>query len=116
MLELTCIVCPVGCRILVEPAGDEVRISGQGCPKGETYARDEALAPKRVVTSVVTVVGRPGLLPVKTVAPILKEKIWAAMAEIREIRTEAPVKIGQVIREDLAGTGVGLVATKTIVA
>ena len=36
------------------------------------------------------------------------------MVEIAEIEVKAPVKIGQVIKDDLMGTGVSLVATRNI--
>jgi len=114
MCELTCIVCPMGCRIKVYEDNGQIRVEDQGCRRGELYARDEMTAPKRVVTSVVAVQGCSELLPVKTAAPVPKEAIFRVMEEIRQVTVEKPVRIGDVIRENLAGTGIALIATKHI--
>jgi len=101
MTELTCIVCPVGCRLKVEQGKEGLKIIGNGCRRGVAYARDEMTAPKR-------------MLPVKTETAIPKAKIYAAMEEIKAITVSPPVMIGQVIKENLAESGVPLVATGTI--
>lgn len=52
MRELTCIVCPIGCRLSVEDAADgELLVTGNRCPRGAAYAVEEIRAPKRVVTA-----------------------------------------------------------------
>lgn len=114
MTELTCIVCPVGCRIRVDRDGNGLKITGNGCPRGLTYAREEMTAPQRTLTAVVEVAGRKSMLPVKTKAAIPKAKIWPAMQEIKAITVLPPVSVGQVIKENLAETGVPLVATGTV--
>lgn len=114
VLEITCIVCPMGCRISVENPGGELKLSGAGCRRGEHYVRDEITCPKRMLTSVVAVEGSRQLLPVKTAAPIPKELIFNAMAEIKKIQVKGKIHNGQVIKENLAGTGVALVATKSL--
>lgn len=114
MTEITCIVCPMGCRIGVESKNGELELNGAGCRRGEQYVHDEVTCPKRVLTSVVTVEGSRQLLPVKTAAPIPKELIFTAMEEIKKIQAQGKIKIGQVIKENLAGTGVPLVAAKTL--
>jgi CxxC motif-containing protein len=115
MPEMTCIVCPMGCRMKVTTVNGQVEVEGNTCRRGEVYARDEATAPKRVVTSVVAVKGSPQLLSVKTAAAVPKELIFTVMEEIRRIRIGGNVRVGQVVRENLAGTGVALVATKNLV-
>ncbi len=115
MPELTCIVCPMGCRIRVENDNGELKFNGAGCRRGEQYVRDEMVSPKRMLTSVVAVEGSSKLLPVKTAAPIPKELIFSAMAEIKKIKARGKIQTGQVIKENLAGTGVALVATKTVI-
>lgn len=116
MTELTCIICPLGCRIGVKPAAAGMKITGHGCRRGEDYARDEVTNPKRTLTSVVRMGESGQLLPVKTAGQIPKDKIFEAMAELKKIRVEVPVEIGQVIRGNFAGTGVALVATKRVVS
>ncbi|PKP55091.1 molybdopterin oxidoreductase, partial [Candidatus Atribacteria bacterium HGW-Atribacteria-1] len=51
---------------------------------------------------------------VKTEKAIPKRLLLKAMAEIAEIEVEAPIKIGQTIKDNLMGTGVSLVATRDI--
>ena len=115
MRELTCIVCPLGCRIKVGAEDGRLRLEGYGCRRGGNYARNEAAAPKRVVTGVVAVEGGMGPLPVKTAAPVPKECIFQVMAEIRQVRVRGAVRIGQILRENLSGTGVALIATKNLI-
>lgn len=114
MPEFTCIVCPVGCHITVTINQAGINITGQGCRRGEIYALNEAKTPERMLTGIVSVKGRSRPLPVKTATPIPKEKIREVMADIKNTAVNPPVKSGQILKEDLAGTGVKLVATKNI--
>jgi CxxC motif-containing protein len=114
MAEVTCINCPMGCRITVTETSKNFAVTGQGCPRGEVYAKTEVTAPTRTVTAVVALKNRREVLPVKTASPIPKGKIFAAMEEIRSIEATPPVKIGQTICQNLAGTGIPLVATKNM--
>lgn len=110
-MELTCIVCPMGCRITVENVDGEYRVSGNTCKRGETYAIQETTCPMRTLTSLVSVKGGESpLCPVKTANVIPKAKIGEALVEVRAASVEAPVKIGDVIIKNIAGTGVDLVA------
>ncbi|GHU79997.1 NAD(FAD)-dependent dehydrogenase [Clostridia bacterium] len=113
--EFICIVCPVGCPLQIEGDGDELIVIGNACPRGETYGRQEYLRPMRVVTSLAAVRGgdRP-LVSVKTYSEIEKARIPEAIGAIRSLRVDAPIEIGQVLAEDLAGTGVPLVATSAV--
>ena len=114
--RLTCIVCPMGCQIEVTlEDGAPVSVTGNTCPRGEKYAREECVSPTRVLTSTVRAEGgRPPVLPVKTAAPIPKALLFDAMAEIRGLTVHAPVRIGQILAENLCGTGVALVASANL--
>lgn len=114
MTELTCIACPVGCRIRVDRDENGLKITGNGCPRGLAYAREEITAPKRILTAVVGVAGGEYMLPVKTKVAIPKAKIFSAMQEIKTITVSYPVTVGQVIKDNLAESGVPLVATGTV--
>ena len=113
---LTCIGCPLGCPLEVEMEGSEIRtISGNTCKNGEKYARKELTNPTRIVPSLVRVVGGTlGMVSVKTASDIPKDKIFDCVRELKKIDVPAPVHIGQVILEDVAGTGVAIVATKNV--
>ena len=116
MPELTCIVCPQGCRLDVKGTADHLIISGHNCPRGEEYARNEVISPKRVITSVVKVSGTKRFLPVKTASPVPKEKIFSVMEEIKRVKARLPVETEQIIVTNLAETGVVLIATKSMKA
>ena len=114
--EIICVSCPMGCRISVQvQKGDIISIIGNDCPKGIKYAKEEFINPVRILPTTVKVIG--GELPlvsVKTEKAIPKRLLLKAMAEIAKIEVDAPVKIGQVIKDNLIGTGVSLVATRNI--
>lgn len=116
--ELICIGCPMGCPLTVEMENGEVlSVTGNTCPNGDKYARKEVTDPRRTVTSTVKVVGGEyRVVPVKTATDIPKNKIFDCMAQINTVEVVAPVKTGDVIIEDVCGTGVSLVATGTVVA
>ena len=114
--ELTCINCPMGCRITVTMDGSEViSVTGTTCKRGEVYARTEVVAPVRTVTTTIKVNGGAvDRVSCKTQSPIPKDKIFDVMAEIGASCCNAPVKIGDVLIPDCAGTGVPVVATKSV--
>ena len=114
--NVTCIQCPMGCLVtVVMEAGEIVSVSGNTCKRGEAYARKELTHPTRILTSTVRVLG--GVLPVvsvKTSVDIPKEYIEKVMGEINKMRVSAPVQIGDVLLEDIAGTGADIIATKYV--
>lgn len=114
MPEITCIGCPLGCKIKVKTVENEIKITGQGCQRGVAYVKDEITAPKRILTAVVAIEGREALLPVKTTAAIPKEKLFEAMTEIKKIWVKPPFSAGEIVWENLARTGVGLMAGKDV--
>ena len=111
--ELTCIGCPLGCQVTVEMDGDIIRnISGYTCNRGKVYAEKEVTNPTRIVTSTVRVEGgeRPSV-SVKTREDIPKSRIFDVARALKDVYVKAPVKIGDIIKENIAGTGVPVVAT-----
>ncbi|MBQ3357260.1 MAG: DUF1667 domain-containing protein [Oscillospiraceae bacterium] len=115
MRELTCIGCPLGCSLRVFEENGQLRVEGNTCPRGEAYAKNEVLCPKRTVTSTVAIHGGTvNRLSVRTQTDIPKDKIFACMEQIKAVSVEAPAAIGDVILPDVAGTGVALIATKDV--
>ena len=114
--ELTCIICPMGCTLNVSlENGKFVSVTGNTCPRGAKYAENEMTAPRRVLTSTIRVVGgHLPLCPVRTKGDIPKEKLFEAMNEINSAQISAPVKIGDILLENVAGTGVSVIATRNI--
>lgn len=115
-MELTCIVCPRGCTITYDVEnGEAINITGNACPRGKAYTESEIKAPTRMVTSTVPIDG--GIyhqLPVITSSPIPKQKIFAVMDEIHNTHIKAPVKVGEVVIENVAGTGIDILAARSM--
>ncbi|MDI3509192.1 MAG: hypothetical protein PWP48_1927 [Clostridiales bacterium] len=114
--NITCILCPQGCNLEVTVDGDSVvQVKGNGCGKGKSYGAEECLNPRRIVTSSVKVIGGEyPLVSVKTAAPVPKAAIWDCMRAINDVSVRAPVSIGQVIVENVAGTGINVIATRNV--
>ena len=114
--ELICIGCPLGCNLTVEMDGGQVvSVNGNTCKRGDDYARKELTDPRRIVTSTVPVAG--GNLPVvsvKTASDIPKGKIRECLCALKGVTLTEPVQIGDVIVENVADTGVDVIATKSI--
>lgn len=116
--EFVCIRCPLGCNITVETDGDEIKsVIGNTCPRGADYVTKELKDPRRIVTSLVRVIG--GELPVvsvKTESDIPKGQILKCVEALKKIEVRAPIHIGDVILEDVCGCGVNVVATAEVSA
>lgn len=113
---IICTVCPRGCQIEAEfTDASDIVLKGFSCPRGERYAKDECLAPKRLFTSSVRA-DAPGrrMLPVRTKDPVAKEMLLRCAEAVRQIRVEKHVRAGDVLQEDFLGTGTDLIASMTL--
>ena len=111
-VSLTCICCPRGCSLTVD---ENFNVTGNSCPRGAIYGKSEVTNPTRIVTSTVVIISKiEKRLPVKTITPIAKGKIFDCMKEINKIVVHAPVHIGDVIIKDVCGSGVNVVSCKNI--
>ncbi len=111
--KLTCIICPRGCQLTVSGEKDNLTVTGYACPRGQVYGVNEVSNPVRTITSIVRVSNKQDcMVSVKTAEPVPKDKIFEIMAIIRNTTVTAPVKIGDVIIDNICGTQV--VATKNI--
>lgn len=114
MTQLICITCPKGCHLSVDEENGYT-VTGNSCPRGEEYGKNELQHPVRVITSTVRIEG--GLhprLPVKTDRPLPKEKMFDCMKLINTLTVQSPVQVGQVLAANILGTEVNLVAAKTM--
>ena len=114
--EMVCIVCPMGCHLTVTRGDDgQVSVAGNTCKRGETYGAQEFTNPMRVVTSSVFVDGgEMPLASVKTRGTVPKAKIGEVLGALTRVRLTAPVAIGDVVVENVVGTGVDVVATRRV--
>lgn len=114
--EFTCIMCPRGCEISGEiEEGKEPIITGNACPKGADYVKQELVNPMRNIASSIKVIGgEEELVSVRLNRPIPKKMIFQVMGEIRRATINAPVKIGDVAIEDVLGLGSDVIVTKNV--
>ena len=109
--ELTCIVCPIGCQLNVTlENGAVTEVTGNTCPRGKQYAIDECTNPVRTITTTARTSGG-GVIPVKTANPIPKELMFECMEKINQATVTLPAQIGDVVIENLLGTGVDVIVT-----
>ena len=114
---LTCIGCPLGCALTAEKGSTDWEISGYTCKRGLDYAKKELTRPERTVTSTVRVSGgAANVVSVRTAADVPKDAIFIVMEAVNAVVAPAPIAIGDVLCEDIAGTGIALVATKAVKA
>ena len=111
--RMTCIECPRGCQLAIDE--QTLTVKGNMCPKGEAFAKAELVNPLRILTTTVRITAEDEvMLPVRTLDGIPKGKMFEAMEQIKHIRAAAPVEVGDIVCENLAGTGVPLIATKKV--
>lgn len=121
-LQFNCTTCPSECLLTVKVERDangavvEVRsVTGNSCPRGDTFAHQELTCPMRVLTTTVAVSGSDeALLPVRTSEAIPLALHAQAMDLLRGVVVEAPIRMGDVVLEDLLGTSIDLVASMDI--
>lgn len=121
-LQFNCTTCPSECLLTVEVERDadghvaEVRsVTGNNCPRGDKFARQELSCPMRVLTTTVAVSGGDeALLPVRTAEAIPLELHAQAMVLIRGLVINAPIHMGDVVLENLLDTNINLVASMNI--
>ncbi|WP_408954703.1 DUF1667 domain-containing protein [Natroniella sp. ANB-PHB2] len=113
---ITCISCPLGCDVEFEVAEGEIKnTEGNRCSKGKEYVSNEYFNPTRVLPTTVRVAGGVlPLIPVKTEEAIPKELLEVAMRELAKVELQAPVKLGDVVIENILDTEVNVVATRDL--
>lgn len=113
--EYTCIVCPLSCRLRVEEKDGQLLISGNTCKRGLDFGRAEHTAPTRMLTSTVRIDGALfPRLPVMGTAEVPKARLRECLAEVYRTQVSAPVRCGEVVVANVCGTGVDIVASRTM--
>jgi CxxC motif-containing protein len=112
--ELVCIACPIGCRLEVaQPPGGEVLVSGNRCPRGETYGKEELLAPKRVLTAVVPTDSYTfPCVPVRTDIALARSLFPELLGRLYGMKASLPLRQGRTLIEDFHG--VKVLVTRTL--
>lgn len=115
MKEFTCIACPVGCSLRVENIIDEITVTGNQCKRGQIFGKNEYSHPMRMVTTTLKAVnGSMHRVPVISTGEVPKSQLRNIVKELYKIAVPCPIKRGDVIVENINGTGVNIIATRTI--
>ncbi|WP_315116181.1 DUF1667 domain-containing protein [uncultured Clostridium sp.] len=114
--EITCIICPNGCELSVDLEGKNIKnVGGALCKRGEEYVTQEIQDPKRTISSLIKINnGEMPLVSVRTTKAIAKGKIFDIIEEIKKIEVDAPIKVNEVIIENILGLGSDIIATSSV--
>jgi len=119
--EYTCVVCPNGCALQVEVSEGEkpqfISATGNLCPRGLAWAKQEVENPLRTISTNVLVTG--GSLPVvsvRTLDAIPLAQVKAVRESLKQIVLKAPLHIGQVIADCPAGVPCRVAVTRNVPA
>lgn len=106
----------MGCVITVEGENGKIdSIEDYTCPRGKNYAENEFASHVRILTSIAKISGaKCPLVAVRSKTPVLKDKLFDCMAEIRKLNLTAPVKRGDVLIENVCVTGVDIVSSADV--
>ncbi|MBF0316135.1 MAG: DUF1667 domain-containing protein [Oligoflexia bacterium] len=116
-MNFICIVCPKSCPIdvLLDEENKIKSISGANCKNGLRYATQELSFPSRVFTSIVKLTGgQIAMCPVKSDQAVPRELILKMSRSLCQLSIAAPVKIGDIVVENILGTKANIVVTRNI--
>lgn len=114
--NFVCTACPRGCSLTVETEDiskqDTIKVSGNKCPKGEVYGKQEAVCPMRMLTTTIasSIKNQPRL-SVKTSDVVPLKNFFEYMNSIRKISISKKCKPGDIIVKDFCGSGTDLIAS-----
>lgn len=112
---ITCIGCPSGCQVEVTKIGDQFKVEGNECKRGEEYAIEEFKAPKRILTTTLQVQdGILPLIPVRSNNPLPKERIFDCMDYLSKIKISAPIKMGDILVTNILNLDVNIIASRDL--
>ncbi|WP_315116422.1 DUF1667 domain-containing protein [uncultured Clostridium sp.] len=112
MKELTCIVCPNSCNLVVKKIENEWVVTGGLCSRGEVFAINEMENPRRSLTTTVkTIYKDMPRLPVKTDGEIPKKDIFILMNTLEKIVVDRLMCCGDIVVKNILGSGVNIVST-----
>ncbi|MFX1380013.1 MAG: DUF1667 domain-containing protein [Promethearchaeota archaeon] len=114
--DIRCIICPTGCLVHVENVNGELIIEGHSCKRGEEYAREEFVSPKRILTTTMQVEnGFLPLVPVRSELPLPKDRLEETLQEIAKVKIKAPIKMGDILIKDILGLNINIIASRDLI-
>jgi CxxC motif-containing protein len=115
MKQLTCITCPIGCRVTVDTVDGKYAFAGNQCKRGAEFAEAEISSPMRSLTTTVrTAFPDAPVLSVRTRGEVPKGKLTEIIRELSRITVTEIIGIGEVVAANAAGTGCDIIATSDI--
>ena len=114
--HFVCVVCPIGCEIDVVHDGSKIiSMEGNKCERSEEFVSQELIEPMRILTTTVRIQGsRWVVIPVRTNESVPKRLFPRIMRQLRRVKLQAPVNMLDVVVRDVLGTGVNIIATRTM--
>lgn len=110
--QINCVCCPNGCLVTID---EHDNVSGNRCPNGSAYALGQMKDPQRQLVAEVRLQGADvDRCPVKGDRPVPSSALEEIGRVLRAFTAEAPVYISQPLIHDIAGTGVNVLAAKSI--
>jgi len=115
--QITCITCPLGCRITVDVDKGDLIFYGNICDKGSKFAIAELTAPFRSLTTMVkTVFPDMPVLSVRTKGEIPKNKIKKVVKELSNVLVTERKGIGDTVVSNVSKTGCDVIATSDMLS
>lgn len=113
--EYICIVCPNSCRLEVTDDHGRLTVKGAGCKLGVAHGEKEYKSPERMLTTTVNIEGGTHRrLPVISDRELPRDKMEDCLKVLYSRTLKAPVACGQVIEQNICGTGVDIVASRSM--
>lgn len=110
-LQTVCIRCPIGCHLTIREENGEVVVSGNRCPRGAEYGKQEFTCPMRTITTVYNKAGG-GTLAVRTDKAVEKSKYFDVLRAIKSAPEPKDAHFGDVLIENVCGTGANVIITE----
>jgi CxxC motif-containing protein len=113
--EIICTVCPGSCRLTVSEGENGPQVAGNVCKRGLAHGISELTNPLRMLTSTVNIRGGTSpRLSVISSAEIPKKLLTQALNMVYGVSVSAPVNCGNVLIENICGTGVDILASRSM--
>ncbi len=109
-LETICIRCPIGCHLVVTEQNGEVVVTGNRCPRGAEYGKQEFTRPMRTVTTIYKM-SNGDTLSVRTKGDIEKSKYWDVIKTIKSAPEPKNPQFGDVLVHNILDSGVDVIIT-----
>jgi len=105
----------MGCELKVNEYEGNISVEGNLCKKGAAYGKEEFVKEKRVLTFKIPIKkGDFDKIHVKTSGEISKE-LWENVYKlVYSLEIQAPIEFGEIIVENILGTGINLVSERKI--